>query len=133
MRARAAKRRVRFAPTDTVCVVDAELGPVPSSRPYRRHAPAPPPRARRVPDKLSAARLAHEHAVRCEGSKRAESVLLLLHKLRRSRPDLWNATGWETSAEDDVARLFDYLDCDPLERGKLEVDAMESVLLGEKN
>ena len=134
MRGRAPTRRVRFAPTDTVCVVDAELGPVLSSRPYHRNALAPtcaPPRPRRVPDKRHAARLAHEHAVRCERSRRAESVLLLLHKLRRSRPDLWNATGVASSAEDDVARLFDYLDCDPPERGKLDVDTVESVLLGE--
>ena len=128
MRGRAPTRRVRFAPTVTVCVVDAELGPVRSSRPYKRRACAPPP-PRRVPDKRSAARLAHEHAVRCEGSRRAESVLLLLHKLRRSRPDLWNATGVASSAEDDVAKLLDYLNCDPPERGKLDVDTVESVLL----
>ena len=128
-------RRVRFARTDSVCVLDdTVMGPVRRSRPYhhrhhRANAVAPPPSRRRVHDKHVAARLAHEHAVRCEASPHAESVLLLLHKLRRSRPDLWNATGWSASAEDDMSKLDNCLRQDPPACGKLEIEMVELALL----
>ena len=100
------KRKVFFSSTDTVICMDTELGPVLHSKPY----PLTTRRASsvRVTDEYKArcVRAAKINAERCASSDASESVMLLLYKVRRDRPDLWNATGSDSSKEDTISDIL---------------------------
>ncbi len=79
-----------------------EHGPVLHSKPY----PFTKRRAKSVliteEYKQRCLRAARINAERCASSDASESVMLLLYKLRKERPDLWNATGSDSSKEDTI-------------------------------
>ena len=94
------KRKVFFSSTNTVIPTDTELGPVLHSKPY------PLTKRRAIPlgiteeYKVTSLRAARINAERCASSDASESVMTLLYKLRKDRPDLWNVTGSDSSKED---------------------------------
>lgn len=99
------KRKVFFSSTDTVICVHTELGPVFHSKPY----PITKRCASSVPIteeyKVRCLRAARMNAERCASSDASESVMTLLYRLRKERPDLWNATGSDSSKEDIINEI----------------------------
>lgn len=56
---------------------------------------------------------AHTNALRLHAMDSAESVLVVLGKLRSHRPSVWDRTGIESATEDSVCQLCDDLDKPP--------------------
>jgi|SaaInlV_125m_DNA_1040241.scaffolds.fasta_scaffold02297_4 hypothetical protein len=94
------KRKVCFSSTHSVISIDTELGPVFHSKPYPLTKSRTSSLTTSKEYKVTSLRAARINAERCASSDASESVMTLLYKLKSYRPDLWNATGSDSSKED---------------------------------
>ena len=124
-----------FAPFDTVFETDTALGPVGESLPYPKTKSkcSHSSRSKEITElyKCDALRTAIKNAERCAAAEASEGVLTLLYKLRKNRPDLWNATGMDSSSEDWAHTLMKRLERDPPTNviGRFSTAQIEHILL----